>query len=608
MDSSTRLDHALFQLTPTRTRCDLVIFARGKSEKLASGLLEPFLSHLRFAKEQITKGGYSITLRPPESTASNAIWFTKGTLERFVRFVSTPEIENSIQSIEPAEVNGTEGNGSASEGISKNSTAASKSKGDSDANGDTVPEENSKVRLHRVLESRKAVLRKEQAMAYARALVAGFEIDHIDDLITFADVFGASRLREACLNFLELCKKKHEDGIWMDELAAMQASQAELSYLGTSGIVLASENGNPGQNIMLNFQNGGLFGGKPNSSGDASVDSSLSHGSSENNQDNNNLPASAPMAPTDGKAQIPVSWPNHVPPYMHNFQGPMYPQVPPYQGYFYPGMQVGAPYYPGNAHWPLNREDSGFSHDLEMDDCKSVLRNKGKHSNGKGHKNSEQDDHSDHNNSSSGSDSDEYLQHEKRHSSSEQRRGRKHGKKTSRKVVIRNINYITSKRDGDKGSTSSENSSDEDENIDGNSLKQQVEEAVGSLERRYKSNSRHHRKKDESKHTSSTNGLLNAEEQEPDNEKDVKGKTNENWGAFQNLLMGEREPSSVDVQQHPIKFQDGHFTSRGFQEETSSIYNLEQETRTKSRALSSDSFLVTGRDGGYQDGNQHSKF
>lgn len=32
-------------------------------------------------------------------------------------------------------------------------------------------------------------------MAYARALVAGFELDYIEDLISFADTFGASRLR-----------------------------------------------------------------------------------------------------------------------------------------------------------------------------------------------------------------------------------------------------------------------------------------------------------------------------------------------------------------------------------------------------------------------------
>nr|GFA04803.1 hypothetical protein [Tanacetum cinerariifolium] len=39
------------------------------------------------------------------------------------------------------------------------------------------------------------MLRKEQAMAYARALVAGFETENMNDLISFADQFGASRLR-----------------------------------------------------------------------------------------------------------------------------------------------------------------------------------------------------------------------------------------------------------------------------------------------------------------------------------------------------------------------------------------------------------------------------
>lgn len=60
----------------SNSRCDLVIFSGNVNEKLASGLLEPFLSHLKSAKDQISKGGYSITLR------SDAYWFTKATLER----------------------------------------------------------------------------------------------------------------------------------------------------------------------------------------------------------------------------------------------------------------------------------------------------------------------------------------------------------------------------------------------------------------------------------------------------------------------------------------------------------------------------------------------
>lgn len=56
-----------------------MIFAGGKNEKLASGLVEPFISHLQVAKDQIPKGGYSITLRPPNAQAS---WFTKATFQR----------------------------------------------------------------------------------------------------------------------------------------------------------------------------------------------------------------------------------------------------------------------------------------------------------------------------------------------------------------------------------------------------------------------------------------------------------------------------------------------------------------------------------------------
>jgi hypothetical protein len=62
-------------------RFDLIITVHGKKEKIASGLLNPFLSHLKAAQDQIDKGGYSIVLEP--EGGSDATWFTKGTLERF---------------------------------------------------------------------------------------------------------------------------------------------------------------------------------------------------------------------------------------------------------------------------------------------------------------------------------------------------------------------------------------------------------------------------------------------------------------------------------------------------------------------------------------------
>lgn len=58
--------------------------------------------------------------------------------------------------------------------------------------------------------------------------------------------------REACINFRELCKKKHGDGLWMQELAAMQACPpSELAFMGTSGIMLTNDSV-LNQNISLN--------------------------------------------------------------------------------------------------------------------------------------------------------------------------------------------------------------------------------------------------------------------------------------------------------------------------------------------------------------------
>lgn len=68
MKGETQLNSAVFQLTPTRTRCELVISAGGKTEKLASGLLKPFLTHINTADEQIAKGGYGWIFYPVGTT------------------------------------------------------------------------------------------------------------------------------------------------------------------------------------------------------------------------------------------------------------------------------------------------------------------------------------------------------------------------------------------------------------------------------------------------------------------------------------------------------------------------------------------------------------
>eukprot|EP00249_Psilotum_nudum_P020718 c27817_g1_i4 orf=381-5711(-) len=231
MKPDTQLEFAIFQLTPTRTRCELYICGGGITEKLASGLVQPFLDHLRTAEEQIARGGYSIRLEPPDP--NGASWFTKGTMERFVRFVSTPEVLERVSTVEMELIQLEEAMGpqvseqlkgedqnrktGQSAGLG-NMISLSKIRRDSIDGGEHGIGENSKMRLLRALDARCTVLQKEQGMAFARAAAAGFGVEEMADLVAFAQCFGAARLREACIKFTALCKKKQEAGLWFEEM------------------------------------------------------------------------------------------------------------------------------------------------------------------------------------------------------------------------------------------------------------------------------------------------------------------------------------------------------------------------------------------------------
>lgn len=270
MRPDTQLDYAIFQLTPTRTRCELLVAAQGLTYKLASGLFKPFVAHLRAAEEQLARGGYSIRLVPPDP--SNASWFTKGTMERFVRFVSTPEVlervstveaelvqleetkslqtENTSEANEPAQVDdqlskvapsplSTGAKSMASTNLDKSTVPSIKTRGGSLDGVDIGVEENSKQRLLRALDARQFMLQKEQGMAFARAIAAGFSMEQMGDLVIFAECFGAARLREACIKFMALCKKRQEAGMWLEdlELAAAEANSAhsDMAFMGIAG-------------------------------------------------------------------------------------------------------------------------------------------------------------------------------------------------------------------------------------------------------------------------------------------------------------------------------------------------------------------------------------
>ncbi|TVU00988.1 hypothetical protein EJB05_53565 [Eragrostis curvula] len=562
MRPDARLDAVVFQLTPTRTRFDLVLIVNGRKEKLASGLLKPFLAHLKAAQDQIAKGGYSITLEP--SLGFDAPWFTRGTVERFVRFVSTPEVlervttlESEILQLEDAiaiQSNDNLGLRSVEDHGKRLTESNEGSRVNPDPNADTAivlykptqpvqnettsQEENSKVQLLRVLESRKTILRKEQAMAFARAVAAGFDIDSLGFLIAFAERFGASRLMKACSQFIELWKQKHETGQWIEVEPEAMSTRSEFPPFNASGIVFMEPSSVP--NVEANGEDG---------------------------------------AKADQKSGQHMGYQTSFPPWaMHPPSGAAV--YPPYamQGMpFYPGVN---PYYP--PYPPV--DDPRYHH--------SGRRSSRKHSSDS--KDSDtQDDESERSSSERGSS----------HGRKSHRKGKRSGKKKPSVVVIKNVN-VRSKKHGSSESESQSSSDLGSEDSDDSRSK--------SREGKHKSSSS---KKKGGRKTTFDSGDEHSKDETSNGQDADQG----NWNAFQSFLLraeektrsndadlfaGEKEPPSMRKKNvntaDPILLAerdscDVHERNRvGFD-------SANGRTRAV-RIASNDELLMSGEGGSYMDG------
>jgi len=734
MKGETQLDSAVFQLTPTRTRCELVISAGGKTEKLASGLLKPFLTHLKTAEEQIAKGGYSIRLEPPSGPNQHVSWFTKGTIERFVRFVSTPEVLERVNTIETEIIQIEEAinvqccDALAEEQPSKSSYAEQKEAGkpnvDENSEGAIVPYklrrqsvdgiesahgENSKACLLRVLETRKMVLQKEQGMAFARAAAAGFDMDHMHDLVSFADCFGAFRLREACVNFMGLWKKKQEAGIWLEEmeLETMEASstRSEIGLINASGITLNSDTvvrrlkpkdfsdawsdvpsevgdskicsldgiNNPGKSNgaeAITDANGENACTLHNGENRLSMDGLVSPGLSGSN-DYPRGHFHQPMMPI---------WQGQAPQHMQGFQShgvgqghtmqglhgfPMqgvpyyqsYPPNPPfYQGIYpqgdeHPGLAMPSPHL--LSHWPRYAEDARFGTTQRAEPHSNISPNT------KRSAMDERDGNVKSETSETGSSKslsrsldlaepdiqselekeDVFKQESRRHlqrrSTSPRRRspsprrkvqiGRS-GNKRSGMVVIRNINYITSKRHDRTGKEdiSEESNSEADSDVEDDLKKKaedvhlRVQDVIGLFEKKTKATEESSKKKGQRRHSADSWNVGDVEEKSAGNDlsTDAGGRDDsESWSIFQKFLLRDDESSQNNLENdhnrdaHAVE-QAGHHKAvmeedmivvdrddLGSKDWTTTAVTLDQElvSQKKERGMEKDSLVLPER-------------
>ncbi|KAL8543839.1 hypothetical protein ACS0TY_004407 [Phlomoides rotata] len=67
-------------------------------------------------------------------------------------------------------------------------------------------------------------------MAFTHVVAAGFDIDHMVPLVSFAECFGAMRLMEA--PSLPLSSRKHETGQWLDiKVSETQSYHKEINFV-----------------------------------------------------------------------------------------------------------------------------------------------------------------------------------------------------------------------------------------------------------------------------------------------------------------------------------------------------------------------------------------
>ncbi|CAJ1950697.1 unnamed protein product [Sphenostylis stenocarpa] len=203
MKSDTLLDYAVLQLSPRRSRCELLVSSDGNTEKLASGLVKPFLTNLKVAEEQVALAASSIKLEIDRHKNAEA-WFTKGTFERFVRFVSTPEVLEMVNTYD-AEMSQLE----AARRIYSQGAGDQRSdpQGGNGSGAITVADATTKELL-RAIDVRLSAVRQDLTTACARASASGFNPHTITHLKHFADRFGAHRLNEACTKYMSLYERR----------------------------------------------------------------------------------------------------------------------------------------------------------------------------------------------------------------------------------------------------------------------------------------------------------------------------------------------------------------------------------------------------------------
>ncbi|KAJ4720273.1 serine/arginine repetitive matrix protein 2-like isoform X2 [Melia azedarach] len=217
LDADAPLDYANIQIFPTQNRYEAFICSNNRVEKLAVGPLEQLLLFIPGLKALHAEGSFANFKLQLPGNVSDAAWFTKSTLNRFLQIIGSSDLV-SISKVVEGEMSQLEearkfhlslysqGHRDQLEGETdehnSNGMAPLIQPDVQVASSDT-----SKNELLRAMDLRISALRAELAAAFNHAVVATLSDEEVADLSKFVQHFGAADLNNSLCKVLEVNTK-----------------------------------------------------------------------------------------------------------------------------------------------------------------------------------------------------------------------------------------------------------------------------------------------------------------------------------------------------------------------------------------------------------------
>ncbi|XP_016565015.1 serine/arginine repetitive matrix protein 2 isoform X2 [Capsicum annuum] len=247
IDADILMDYVEFQIFPRQNRFESHICYGNKIETASSGLLEQLILHSPKIKSLHSKGSDADFQFRPLGNLSDAKWFTKSTLIRFLHIISSSPIidmakamVNEISQLEEARkfhvslyTKGPQDHvwgGEAECDYSSDAVSLSQQENDNPSS------DASKNELLRAMDLRLTALKGELAAAFDQAAGTRCSFEDIIDIEKFSYYFGAVELRNCLQKFITLSDENRASGFPGKELS--------LSKVDVRNDKVGSEGGN----------------------------------------------------------------------------------------------------------------------------------------------------------------------------------------------------------------------------------------------------------------------------------------------------------------------------------------------------------------------------